>query len=107
MYPSCGRRPKPSRHSLGIVAGVNIDFHASEHSSLGIEMELEIVDRPSRQLTSAASEILAAMADSRGGTDPRKAKHELMDSTIEVITDECTTVAEARAHLQPSIARLS
>jgi carboxylate-amine ligase len=67
-------------------------------------MELEIVDRASRELTSAASEILAAMADSRGGTEPRKAKHELMESTIEINTDVCTTVAEARADLQAMIA---
>jgi carboxylate-amine ligase len=86
---------------------VNIDFHASEHSSLGIEMELEIVDRASRQLTSAASEILAAMADSGGGEEPRKAKHELMESTIEINTDVCTTVAEARADLEASIAGLT
>ena len=29
----------------GYRCGVNIDFHASERSSLGIEMELEIIDR--------------------------------------------------------------
>ena len=49
-------------------------------------MELEIVDRASRQLTSAASEILAAMADGAGAGEPRKAKHELMESTILVVT---------------------
>jgi carboxylate-amine ligase len=83
---------------------VNIDFHASGRSSLGIEMELEIIDRASRQLTSAASEILAAMADSRGGEEPRRAKHELMESTIEINTDVCTTVAEAKADLAATIA---
>jgi glutamate---cysteine ligase / carboxylate-amine ligase len=86
---------------------VNIDFHASERSSLGIEMELEIVDSASRQLTSAASEILAAMADCQGGEEPRKAKHELMEATIEINTDVCTTVAEARADLEASIAGLT
>jgi carboxylate-amine ligase len=86
---------------------VNIDFHASERSSLGIEMELEIIDRASRELTSAASEILAAMADSRGGEEPRKAKHELMESTIEINTDVCATVADARADLEASIAEVT
>ena len=69
-------------------------------------MELEIVDRASRQLTSAASEILAAMAGP-GVAEPRKAKHELMESTIEINTDVCTTVAEARADLEASIAELT
>jgi carboxylate-amine ligase len=86
---------------------VNIDFHSSERSSLGIEMELEIVDVASRQLTSAASEILAAMADTRGGEEPAKAKHELMECTIEINTDVCDTVAEARGDLERSIAELT
>ena len=70
-------------------------------------MELEIVDRASRQLTSAASEILAAMADGSGTERPRRAKHELMESTIEINTDVCTTVAEARADLEATIAELT
>jgi carboxylate-amine ligase len=86
---------------------VNIDFHASERCSVGIEMELEIVERASRQLTSAASEILAAMADSRGGDQARKAKHELMENTIEINTDVCATVAEARADLEATIAEVT
>jgi carboxylate-amine ligase len=86
---------------------VNIDFQASQRSSLGIEVELEIVDRASRQLTSAASEILAAMADGSGTERPRRAKHELMESTIEINTDVCTTVAEARADLEATIAELT
>ena len=70
-------------------------------------MELEIVDRASRQLTSAASEILAAMGDGPGTERPPKAKHELMECTIEVNTDVCTTVAEARADLEATIAELT
>lgn len=92
--------------ALGYRCGVNIDFHASERSSLGIEMELEIVDVASRQLTSAASEILGAMTDARGGEEPPKAKHELMECTVEINTDVCATVAEARADLEGSIAEL-
>ena len=86
---------------------MNIDFCASQRPSLGIEVELEIVDRASRQLTSAASEILAAMADGAGAGEPRKAKHELMESTIEINTGVCTTVAEARADLKATIAELT
>jgi len=69
-------------------------------------MELEIVDVASRELTSAASEILAAMADTRGDEETRKAKHELMECTVEINTDVCTTVAEARGDLEASIAEL-
>jgi len=86
---------------------VTIEFHASLRSSLGIEMELEIVDRASRQLTSAASEVLSAMADARGGEEPTKAKHELMESTVEINTDVCSTVAEARDDLDATIAEVT
>lgn len=86
---------------------MTIEFNASGGSSLGIEMELEIVDVASRELTSAASEILGAMADARDGAEARKAKHELMESTIEVNTDVCSTVAEARADLEATIAEVT
>ena len=81
---------------------MQIDFNASPHSSLGIEMELEIVDRDNRQLASRASELLASMSGSPDIDHPR-AKHELMESTIEVNTGVCATVSEARADLAATI----
>ena len=85
---------------------MQIDFHSSESSSLGIEMELEIVDVDTRELHSGASEILAnAGAPYPGGVHP-KAKHELLESTIEIITGICSTAAEARADLESTLAEL-
>lgn len=84
---------------------VPIDFKSSPHSSLGVEMELELVDTGSRQLRSAATEILGVMADGRPGGHP-KAKHELFESTIEIITGVCTTVAEARVDLAGTLDEL-
>jgi carboxylate-amine ligase len=81
---------------------MHIDFHASERSSLGIEMELEIVDRGTRELRGAASEILAALSEG-DGIGPPKVKHELMECIIEVNTDVCSTVAEARRDLERTI----
>ncbi len=73
---------------------MKIAFESSARSSLGVEWELELVDPATRQLTSGASEILEAMSP---GTEHPKAKHELLESTIEVITGVCTTVSEATA----------
>jgi len=85
---------------------VQIDFHSSEGSSLGIEMELEIVDVETRELHSGATDILAdAGRDHPGGVHP-KAKHELLESTIEIITGICSTAAEARADLEGTLAEL-
>ena len=85
---------------------MQIDFHSSEGSSLGIEMELEIIDVDTRELHSGATEILAeAGRHCPDGIHP-KAKHELLESTIEIITGICSTAAEARADLEATLAEL-
>ena len=85
---------------------MQIDFRASERATLGIEVELELVDRETRELRSGASEVLAVLGERRGTPNP-KAKHELFESTIEVITGICQTVAEARADLEATLAEVA
>ena len=82
---------------------MRIPFESSATSTLGVEWELQLVSSATRQLTSGASEILAEL--SPGGEHPT-AKHELLESTIEVITGICSTVAEATADLAGTIAQL-
>ncbi|HEU0102091.1 MAG TPA: glutamate--cysteine ligase [Mycobacteriales bacterium] len=82
---------------------MQIPFSASPTASLGVEWELQLVDRETRQLTGGANDILHQLAP--GGEHP-KAKHELLDSTIEVITGVCTTVEEATADLAATIAEV-
>lgn len=86
---------------------MNIEFNASERSSLGVEMELEIVDLATRELHSAATEMLTVMGQGHPGGEHPKAKHELFESTVEIITGICTTVAEARADLEATLAELN
>jgi len=85
---------------------VHIPFHSSPTSSLGVEWELQLVDRETRQLTSGATEILAELSDDGSGQHPT-AKHELLQSTIEVITGVCATVPEAMADLGRTIAQVT
>jgi YbdK family carboxylate-amine ligase len=82
---------------------VQIPFSSSPRSSLGVEWELQLVSPETRQLTSGASEILEALSP---GREHPKAKHELLESTIEVITGVCTTVAEATADLAATVEEL-
>jgi len=82
---------------------VPIQFNASERSSLGVEVELEIVDRRTRELASAATDILAELGAGHAGGEHPKAKHELLECTIEIITGICSTVAEARGDLQATL----
>jgi len=82
---------------------MQIPFAASPRSSVGIEWELQLVDRETRQLTSGATEILEELSP---GQEHPKAKHELLESTIEVITGVCGTIGEATADLAGTIAEL-
>jgi carboxylate-amine ligase len=84
---------------------VQIPFHSSERASLGVEWELQLIDPRTRQLTSGASEILADITPA-GLDEHPKAKHELLQSTIEIITGVCTTVAEAKADLAGTLAEV-
>jgi carboxylate-amine ligase len=84
---------------------VQIDFSSSERSSLGVEWELELVDLQSRQLASASNDILAELRPERDTEHP-KAKQELLQSCIEVITGICGSVAEARADLAGTVAQV-
>jgi len=85
---------------------MKIEFHASQRSSLGVEWELEIVDRRTRELAGAASEVLADMGRGHAAGGHPKAKHELLESTIEIITGVCGTVAEAREDLAATVAEI-
>ncbi len=69
-------------------------------------MELHLVDAFTGELVSASSELLAEMGrDHPDGAHPT-AKHELFQSTIEIITDVCDTPAQARDELQTTLDEL-
>jgi glutamate---cysteine ligase / carboxylate-amine ligase len=84
---------------------VQIPFNSSERSSLGVEWELQLIDPQSRELTAGATEILADITPA-GLEEHPKAKHELLQSTIEIITGICGTVAEAKADLAGTLAEV-
>ena len=80
---------------------MNIVFNPSEQHTLGVEAELQVVDSAGALATdTAATKILAELDDSRAY------KHELLECTIEVITDVCPTVKAVRADLGGKIDRL-
>jgi glutamate---cysteine ligase / carboxylate-amine ligase len=84
---------------------VDILFNSSAGPSLGVEVELQLVDRLSRELRSGASEILRRLEKERGEPHP-KAKNELIESNLEIITGVCSTVAEARADIEGTLAEV-
>lgn len=85
---------------------MQIDFASSPTSSVGVEMELELVDRHTRELRSGASAILEELGAGREAGHPN-AKHELLESCVEIITDVCSTVGEARDDLAGTLAEVT
>lgn len=83
-----------------------IEFNASRGATLGIEWELQLVDAESLRLRQDAREVLAALPKPGEVLGKPKIRHELMESTIEVVTGICHTVAEARADLAASVTDL-
>ena len=84
---------------------MTIEFEGSDGPTLGIEMELEVVDRDTRELKPAAAELIHEL--SGGSGDHPKVKHELLDSTIEVITGINSTVADGRRDIESTLAEIA
>ncbi len=84
---------------------MQIPFSSSVRASLGVEWELQLVDRRTRELSPGAIEILEEICP-EGAEEHPKAKHELLQSTVEIITGICTTVSEAKADLAGTLAEV-
>ncbi len=80
---------------------MNIVFKGSDQPTLGVEIEVEVVDAAGALATdTAATKILAQLGDAPGY------KHELLECTVEVITDVCPTVGAVRRDLGQKLERL-
>ncbi len=85
---------------------MQIEFNSSSGPTLGVEVELELIDLRTGQLASVASDLLAELgAGHPDGVHP-KAKHELFECCVEIVTGICDTVAEARADLEATLAEV-
>ncbi|WP_141014417.1 glutamate--cysteine ligase [Nocardioides sambongensis] len=69
--------------------------------TLGVEWELALVDRRTRDLRNEAAHLFAR-AKARM-PDPHRLHKELLKNTVEVVTDVCRTVPEAMADLQRTL----
>jgi carboxylate-amine ligase len=85
---------------------VTIEFRHNPSPTVGIEMELHVVDRTTGELVSASTSLLDELGAGHAGGEHPKAKHELFQSTVEVITGVCRTPEEAGDDLRATIAEL-
>lgn len=84
---------------------MEIPFTHNPAPTLGVEVELHLVDARTGALAGVAGELLADIGRAHGGEHPQ-AKHELFDSTVEIITGICDTPGQARADLGRTLAEV-
>jgi carboxylate-amine ligase len=80
---------------------VRIDFHGSPEPTLGVEWDLALVDRRSRDLRNDATHLFARAKPRLA--DPNKLHKELLRNTVEIVSGVCHTVEEAMTDLRRTL----
>jgi carboxylate-amine ligase len=80
---------------------VRIDFPDSPEPTLGVEWELGLVDRTSRDLRNDADDLFAAAVP--GLPDAQRLHKELLRNTIEIVSGVCGTVGDAMGDLRATV----
>ena len=83
-----------------------ISWNPSRGATIGVEWELQLVDASTRMLRQDAREVLAALPGLNEEGEHPKLRHELMQSTVEVVTGVCSTVSEIKDDLSATISQL-
>ena len=78
-----------------------IEFQSNGVLTLGVEIELQLIDKATLNLAPRADELLKAMQH------PKKVKPEFYLSTVEVNTDKCITVLDIEQDLQSTLTELN
>jgi carboxylate-amine ligase len=85
---------------------VAISWNPSRGPTLGIEWELQLIDAQTKMLRQDADMVLAALPGLDPSGEHPQIRHELMQSTLEIVTGICSTVSEAKADLGKAIGEL-
>lgn len=75
-----------------------IEFTSNDRPTVGVELELGLVDAETMALTSAYNRVEQALPAGTTGV-----KHELMQCVLEVNTDVCETIDDAQADLSAKL----
>src|SRR6201982_221769 len=83
-----------------------IEWNPSRGATLGVEWEAQLIDCDTKMLRQEAGKLLDGLpVASETGEHPR-IRHELMQSTLELVTGICSTVSEAKNDLAVTITEL-
>ncbi|MDG3016264.1 glutamate--cysteine ligase [Speluncibacter jeojiensis] len=73
---------------------MGVPFRASPRPTIGVEWELALVDRSTRDLRNCADQLFDGVRARYGGDSPHVHK-EMLRNTVELVTGVCATVGEA------------
>ncbi|MEX0937397.1 MAG: YbdK family carboxylate-amine ligase [Pirellulales bacterium] len=76
-----------------------IEFHSNDSPTLGVELELGLIDARTQALSNSIHQLLERIPEEHDGNF----KPELMQCCIEINTGVCDTVAEAEADLRAKL----
>ena len=80
-----------------------IEWNPSRGATLGVEMEVQLIDAETKLLRQEARKLLAEVPGRDESGEHPKMRYELMQSTLELVTGICSTVSEAKADLTKTI----
>ena len=80
---------------------MRIDFHSSPRPTLGVEWELALVDRTTRDLSNSAAELFTAAIPLL--SHPERLHKELLRNTVEAVTGICDSVGEAMDQMRDTV----
>ena len=80
---------------------MQIDFHVSPRPTLGVEWELALVDKATRDLVNSAQDVIEVARHRL--PDGKRLHHELLRNTVELVTGVCENVAEAMADFRATL----
>ncbi len=73
------------------------DFHVSEPFTLGIELEMQVVNPPGYDLSQDSSMLIDAV---KNQITAGEVKHDITESMLELATDVCRDINQAAGHQQ-------
>ena len=83
-----------------------MEWNPSRGATLGVEWEVQLIDQETRMLRQDAGKLLAGLPVIGDTGEHPQIRHELMQSTLEVVTGICSTVSEAKDDLAKTITDL-
>ena len=69
-------------------------FRSNEKHTIGVELELQLIDQNTKELSSSTSKILKELGASQN------VKHEFFECVIEINSNPCQTIEDLRNDLK-------